>query len=174
MTKLHNHFLSHSPTSAVHHMPPEWQVPGKRDRMHCLVLLQCPQCPEGCWVHSDGVYLTPKMREESHFFPTSTCLVHSNLILSKDFGLWELNPKAQSEAQTYMVSLQSVKLFLWLTMHMLMKCYGIGLQNCKYDEWDANSSHWFIFPRHGKPLLITITVPRLGGEEFLNLSFFLH
>lgn len=114
-----------------------------------------------------------KMREESNFFPTSTYLVCSNLILRKDFGLWELNPKAQSEAQTHMVSLQSVKLFLWLTMHMLMKCYGIGLQNCKYNEWDANSSHWFIFPRHGKPLLITITVPRLGGEEFLNLSFFL-
>lgn len=131
----------------------------------------CPQCQEGCWDQwwhlSDS-----KMREESYFFPTSTCFDCSNQMLSKDFGLWELKPKAQSEAQTQVVSLQSVKLFLWLTMPTLMKCYGIGLQNCKYNEWDANSSHWFLFPRHGKPLLITKTVPRLGGEEFLNLSFF--
>lgn len=84
-----------------------------------------------------------KMREESNFFPTSTCFGCSNQMLSKDFGLGELKPKAQSKAQTEVVSLQSVKLFLWLTMPTLMKCYGIGLQNCKYNEWDANSSHWF-------------------------------
>jgi len=32
-------------------------------------------------------------------------------MLSKDFGLWELKPKSESEAQTQVVSLQSVKLF---------------------------------------------------------------
>lgn len=113
------------------------------------------------------------MRNENNSF-LPLCFGCSNQMLSKDFCLRELNPKAQPEIQTQVVSLQSVKLFLWLTMPMLMKCYGIGLQNCKYSEWDANSPHWFLFPRHGKPLLISKTVPRLGGEEFFNVSFFLH
>lgn len=112
------------------------------------------------------------MSKENNFFPISFGC--SNQMLSKDFCLREQNPKAQSEIQTQVVSLQPMKLFLWLTMPMLMKCYGIGLQNCKYSERDANSSHWFLFPRHGNPLLITKIVPRLGGGEFFNLSFFLH
>lgn len=113
------------------------------------------------------------MRKENNFFPTSMFwLFRPNV--EQRFCLRQLNPKAQSEIQTQVVSLQSAKLFLWLTMPMLMKYYRIGLQNFKYSEWDANSSHWFLFPRYGKPLLLTKTVPRLGGEEFFNVSFFLH
>lgn len=113
------------------------------------------------------------MRKENNFFPTSTFWLFKPNVEQR-FCLGELNLKAQSEIQTQVVSLQSVKLFLWLAMPMLMKCYGIGLQNCKYSERDANSSHWFLFPRYRKPLLLSKTVPRLGGEEFFNVSFFLH
>lgn len=81
---------------------------------------------------------------------------------------WLVWAKAHSAVQTQMVSLQ----FLWLNVPSLMKCCGIGLQNCKYNEWDANLSYWFLFCRHGKPLLITLKLCQDWVERSFKIFLF--
>lgn len=108
----------------------------------------------------EGKKINPKQWDSNWHLYISSFQMYK---LNGEQKFWPAWAKAHSAGQTQMVSLQ----FLWLTVPSLMKCCGVGLQNCKYNEWDANLSHWFLFCRHGKPLLITLKV----CQDWVEKSF---